>query len=57
MLKTKEEWIAIQQKILDTIGPTGPWPDNLPEIRKKGDFFTLHWDNEQDMVMFLLKWA
>jgi hypothetical protein len=56
-LKTKDEWITIQQRIIDTIDKAEPWPYNLPKIRKKGDFFILSWDREQDMMMFMLKWA
>lgn len=53
-VKTVEEWINIQQRMIYSVEDL---PDNLPKLRKKGDFFILSWDREQDMMMFLLRWS
>ena len=53
-VKTIQQWIDIQQKIVTC---KVALPDNLPKITKKGDFFVLQWDDERDMIMFMLKWS
>ena len=51
-VKTMEEWVNMQQKMIrqDTL------PDILPHLVKSGNCFIMKFDNEQDMIMFLLRW-
>lgn len=52
-VKTMEEWINMQQKMIQF----DKLPDFLPILTKSGNCFILKWDNEQEMIMFLLRWS
>jgi len=65
IMKTKQQWIDIQQKIVDEMKREGSAPPvNMPRIDylkvdqdPNREHFKLTWKTSEEYVLFMLRWS